>query len=238
MLDLPDPGNAQAYALFAHCFTCSKNLKAVMSISRALTRREIAVFRFDFSGLGDSEGEFSETNLSSNIDDLDDAADFMREEIQAPSILIGHSLGGTAVLMAAERIPECRAVCTIAAPFDPAHVTAMFSNQREKIELAGEAQVKLAGRSFQIRQQLLDDLETSHASQHIARLKRPLLVLHSPLDQTVGIDHAARIFTAAKHPKSFVSLDGADHLISDPEDAAYIGEIISAWAGRYICTDS
>jgi len=233
LLDVPEHSNPRAFALFAHCFTCSKNLKAVAHISRALTDKKIAVLRFDFTGLGDSEGDFSDTNLSSNINDLISVANFMREQYKAPSILIGHSLGGAAALMAATHIPECKAVCTIAAPFDPAHVGEMFVSSHAEIEAQGEAQVKLAGRNFRIKKQLLDDLQASSAEQHIHDLKRALLVFHSPLDETVGIDNAAHIFAAAKHPKSFVSLDHADHLLSDSKDAAYIGTVLAAWAEKY-----
>ncbi len=236
LLELPanSPEQApRACALFAHCFTCSKNLKAVTRICRALTAQGIAVLRFDFTGLGDSEGDFSDSNFSSNISDLISAADFMRDTLQAPAILIGHSLGGAAVLKAAAQIPECRAVCTIAAPFDARHIHAMFSEQRDIIEANGEAEVQLGGRSFRIKKQFLDDLQTHSTEQHIRDLKRALLIFHSPLDETVSIEHAAHIFTAAKHPKSFISLDRADHLLSNDADAAYVGTVLAAWADKY-----
>jgi len=233
LLDMPEQARPRAFALFAHCFTCSKNLKSVTHISRALTAKGIAVLRFDFTGLGDSEGDFSDTNFSSNISDLISASNFMREQFKAPSILIGHSLGGAAALMAAAHIPECKAVCTIAAPFDPAHVGGMFADSRTEIEEHGEAQVKLAGRVFRIKKQLLDDLQASTAEQHIHDLKRALLVFHSPLDETVGVDNAAKIFAAAQHPKSFISLDHANHMISDTADADYIGTVLAAWAEKY-----
>jgi len=233
-LDLPLDGTPRAWALFAHCFTCSRNLKAVAHISRALTRHHIAVLRFDFTGLGESEGDFSDTNFSSNVQDLVEAARFMEREYSPPRILIGHSLGGSAVLMAAGRIPSCRAVATIAAPSDPAHIAHMLAGSREKIERDGSAEVLLAGRPFRIRKQFLDDLRESRLPDAISDLGRALLIFHSPLDQTVEIHHAARIYEAARHPKSFVSLDQADHLLSNEADSRYVGTVIAAWADKYL----
>ena len=227
-------GPAKAYALFAHCFTCTKDIFAANRIAQGLVAAGIAVLRFDFTGLGASEGEFANTNFSSNVDDLVAAADHMREHLSAPDILIGHSLGGAAVLVAAGRIPECRAVATLGAPADPAHVSHLFQNSLEEIEASGEAKVLLAGRPFQIRKQFLDDIRGQNIESELARLNRALLIIHAPLDQTVGIENAGRIFQAAKHPKSFISLDDADHLISRKQDAVYVAEIIAAWAGRYV----
>ena len=233
-LDMPVSGSPLAYALFAHCFTCSKNLKAVTNISRALTLHNIAVFRFDFTGLGESEGDFADTTFSSNVSDLVAAAQFLADQYVAPRILIGHSLGGAAVLQAAENILSAVAVATIGAPSEPAHVTNLLATSRETIEREGEAEVVLAGRKFRIKKQFLDDLEQTRMEVKIARLKRALLVFHAPGDNTVGIDNALRIFQAAKHPKSFISLDKADHLLSHTEDSLYVGSVLAAWAEKYV----
>ncbi len=233
-LALPADGKPTAYALFAHCFTCTKNLRAVTHISDALTNRGIGVLRFDFTGLGESKGEFADTNFSSNVADLVAAAHFLAEAHEAPQLLVGHSLGGAAVLCAAAQLPETLAVATIGAPADPGHVTHLLASKKEEIEQHGEAEVLLAGRPFKIKKQFLDDLNESNMRQTIASLKKALLVLHAPLDNTVGIDNASGIFQTAKHPKSFVSLDKADHLLSRPEDALYAGSVIAAWAGRYL----
>lgn len=233
-LDRPkqDP---QAYALFAHCFTCSKDLKAVHRISRELVGRGIGVFRFDFTGLGESEGDFADTNFSSNIEDLVAAADHMRKSYQAPRVLIGHSLGGAAVLAAAPRVPECVAVATIGAPSEPDHVRKTLTRSNPEIEARGESEVRIGGRSFRIREQFLEDLAKYTLEESIGRLDRALLVLHSPIDKVVGIEHARRIFEAAKHPKSFVALDGADHLLLENErDARFAADMIATWAGRYL----
>jgi putative redox protein len=232
-LDSP-AGSAKAYALFAHCFTCSKDIFAATRIARGLAERGIAVLRFDFTGLGASEGEFANTNFSSNVQDLLAAADFLRQEREAPSILVGHSLGGAAVLAAAGELPECRAVATIGAPADPAHVAHNFQPDLAEIETKGLAEVTLAGRRFTIKKQFLEDVKEQSLQEKVAHLKRALLVFHAPLDATVGIDNATKIFVAAKHPKSFVSLDKADHLLSRHEDAAYVAEVLAAWASRYL----
>ncbi|WP_428409999.1 bifunctional alpha/beta hydrolase/OsmC family protein [Hyphococcus sp.] len=231
-LDLPS--KPRAYALFAHCFSCSKDIKAAREIARALRAEGFAVMRFDFTGLGASEGDFANTNFSSNVDDLVAAADFLRETYEAPSILIGHSLGGAAAIVAATRIPEVKGVATIGAPAEADHVAMQIAEHREEIEKKGVATVKLAGRPFTIKKQFLDDLERQDVLACAAKLKKPLLIMHAPLDQTVGVDNATRIFVAAKHPKSFVSLDTADHLLSDPDDARYAASVLAAWAGRYI----
>ena len=237
-IDLPENRQPAAYALFAHCFTCSKNIKAASHISRALTQEKIAVFRFDFTGLGESEGDFSDTSFSSNVDDLVAAAEFMASDHEGPKILIGHSLGGAAVLQAAARIPSSLAVITIAAPADPNHVSLALGDSRAIIERRGEASVDLAGRTFKIKKQFLDDLESVRMQQTIQNLRRALLIFHAPTDRVVGIDNAARIFMAARHPKSFISLDDADHLLMNPRDSRYVGTLIATWATKYIDTDS
>jgi putative redox protein len=232
-LDLP-AGEPQAYALFAHCFTCSSNMYAVRRIAEGLTAHRFAVLRFDFTGLGSSEGDFANTNFSSNVADLLEAAAWLRRERQAPSVLVGHSLGGAAVLAAAESVPEAKSVCTIGAPADPAHVAHLIQGGVDQIEATGEAEVCIANRPFRIQKQLLDDISSQRQEERIRNLKRALLVFHGPRDETVGIENATRIFVAAKHPKSFVSLDKADHLLSRPEDAVYVGSVIAAWAKRYL----
>jgi uncharacterized OsmC-like protein/pimeloyl-ACP methyl ester carboxylesterase len=233
LLDRPD-GPIRAVALFAHCFTCGKDNKAARLIAHGLTSHGIAVLRFDFTGLGSSEGEFANTTFSSNIDDLVAAADHLRMTVGAPAVLIGHSLGGAAVLAAAHRIAEARAVVTIAAPFDPAHVAGLFGDRVDEIESKGEIEVTLVGRPFRIRRALLADIAGQNLTERIAGLRKALLVFHSPTDETVGIDNASRIFTAAKHPKSFISLAGADHLLRRASDAAYVAHVVAAWAERYL----
>lgn len=232
-LELPD-GEPTAYALFAHCFTCGKDTLAAKRISVALAAKGIAVLRFDFTGLGSSEGDFANSTFSSNVADLVRAADHLRDAHRAPSILIGHSLGGAAILAAARRIPEAKAVATIAAPSDPVHVTGFFSEHIDRIRTEGEVEVSLAGRPFRIRREFLDDIAEQELLKDVAGLHKPLLILQSPVDDTVGIDNATKIFVAAKHPKSFVSLDHADHLLTKPADALYAAEVIAAWASRYV----
>ncbi|HIC80385.1 MAG TPA: alpha/beta fold hydrolase, partial [Kiloniellaceae bacterium] len=235
-LELP-AGPPRAYALFAHCFTCTKDIFAAARIAGALAEQGIAVLRFDFTGLGASEGDFANTNFSSNVGDLVRAADYLRETRQAPKLIIGHSLGGAAVLAAAGQVPEAVAVATIGAPAEPAHVAHHFTEAREEIEAAGEAEVLLVGRPFRIKKQFLEDIEAQRLEAAIAGMKKALIVFHAPRDQTVGIDNAGKIFTAAKHPKSFVSLDDADHLLSRKEDAIYVAEVLGAWAARYLGDD-
>jgi uncharacterized OsmC-like protein/fermentation-respiration switch protein FrsA (DUF1100 family) len=232
-LDLPQ-GQPVAYALFAHCFTCGKDVLAAKRIAVALAAKGIAVLRFDFTGLGSSEGDFANSTFSSNVADLVRAAAHLRETRQAPTILIGHSLGGAAVLAAAAQVPEANAVVTIAAPSDPAHVTGLFADRIEDIRKHGEVEVSLAGRPFHIKREFLDDIAEHNLMSHVAGLHKALLIMHSPTDDTVGIDNATRIFLAAKHPKSFVSLAGADHLLSDRRDGMYTADVIAAWAERYI----
>jgi uncharacterized OsmC-like protein/alpha-beta hydrolase superfamily lysophospholipase len=227
-------GPLRAWALFAHCFTCSKDIAAASRISRALTEHGVGVFRFDFTGLGSSEGEFANINFSSNVRDLFAATDAMREHLGAPTLLIGHSLGGAAVLAAAGEIPEVRAVCTIGAPSDPGHLRHLFVNEEEDIRAAGQAEVSIGGRRFTIQSQFLDDIAEQPQAARIASLKRALLVFHAPHDQVVGIDNARAIFVAAKHPKSFVSLDDADHLLSKKRDAEYVATVLAGWATRYL----
>jgi len=233
-LDLPVDSTPAAYALFAHCFTCTKNLKAVNYISRALKREGIGVLRFDFTGLGESEGDFSDTNFSSNVEDLVAAAKFLETEYRAPGILIGHSLGGAAVLQAAADIPSAIAVATIGTPADPRHVRRHLLDSMEDIQASGEAEVELAGRRFKIKKQFLDDLDGVRMQATIKNLNRALIIFHSPVDDTVGIENAARIFQAALHPKSFISLDKADHLLMNAKDASYVGSMIAAWVRRYV----
>lgn len=232
-LETPDQP-PRAWALFAHCFTCSKDSKAAAYISRALARAGFGVLRFDFTGLGSSDGDFANTDFSSNVDDLVAAANWLRAEHGAPALLIGHSLGGAAVLAAAGQIADCEAVATIGAPFDPAHVVQHLGEGVEQIKSDGEATVQLAGRSFAVRRAFIEDLTSQKQTDRIRALRRPLMVLHAPRDATVGIDNAGQIFQAALHPKSFVALDGADHLLSQPGDAQFAADVIGAWAGRYL----
>lgn len=234
VLEIPANGAPVAYAVFAHCFTCTKNIKAAVNISAALVGQGIAVLRFDFTGLGESEGDFSDTNFSSNVDDLVVAAEFLRLHHEAPKLLIGHSLGGTAVLQAAARISSALAVATIGSPCEPSHVTRHLGDTKSVIEAEGEAVVRLAGRDIRIKKQFLDDLEETRMRETIGKLSRALLVLHSPVDNIVGIDNAAQIFQVARHPKSFISLDRADHLLSNAADSKYAGTIIATWAGKYL----
>ncbi|WP_420392807.1 alpha/beta fold hydrolase [Acuticoccus sp.] len=232
-IDRPS-SETRAVALFAHCFTCGKDIFAARTIARRLAERGIATVRFDFTGLGSSEGEFASTYFSSNVGDLVKMADAMRDGIGAPTLLVGHSLGGAAVLAAAGRIPEVRAVATIGAPADVAHVAEQFSADLARIEAEGAAEVSLAGRTFTIRREFVDDLRAQALEADVASLRAALLVMHAPRDEVVGIDNATRIFLAAKHPKSFVSLDDADHLLSARRHADYAADVIAAWASRYV----
>lgn len=237
-MDRPDSGDSKACALFAHCFTCSKNLKVVGNITAALAGSGISTFRFDFTGLGQSEGDFADTNFSSNVEDLIAAYEYMDEQGEAPAILIGHSLGGAAVLQAASRMPAVKAVAVIAAPAHPAHVKDNFGLSLQKIKEDGRAEVELEGRKFTIKKQFLDDLDEIRMKEKIEGLDRALMIFHSPTDNRVGIENASMIFTAAKHPKSFVSLDRADHLLTDEADSIYTGKVLAAWAAKYIQDDS
>ena len=232
-LDRPD-GDVRATALFAHCFTCSKDVHAATRVSRGLAEKGFAVLRFDFTGLGHSDGEFSHTDFSSNCEDVVIAADWLSDNEKAPSLLVGHSWGGAAVLAVAHRIDSARAVATIGAPSDPSRVVEHFDELRDEIEREGSAEVELAGRSFRIRKEFLDDIEKHELDERLADLDRALMIFHSPTDQTVGIDNAAEIYRAAKHPKSFVSLDRADHLLTDPKDSAFVANVLAAWVERYL----
>ena len=231
-LDRP-AGPPRAMALFAHCFTCSKDVKAASRIAAGLTSQHIAVLRFDFTGLGASDGEFANTDFSSNVDDLIAAADWLRAEHQAPQILIGHSFGGAAVLSAARRIPEVSAVATVAAPSALTHLEHLFEGESAEIERTGAAQVCLAGRTFEIRQDFVENLRSTRLTDEVAELGTALMVMHSPIDDLVGVEHARSIYDAAKHPKSFVGVDRADHLLTGPADAAFVADMIGAWANRY-----
>lgn len=233
-VDLPVHGDPRAWVLFAHCFTCSKNLRAVVRFSRELNREGFGVLRFDFTGLGESEGDFADTNFTSNVQDLVAAARYMEREWGPPDILVGHSLGGAAVVHAAHAVDSVKAVGTIGAPADPFHVLQHVSESRAEIEERGEAEVTIGGRPFRIRRQFLEDLEETRMQDAVGGLGRALLILHSPQDQVVGVDNAARLYRAARHPKSFVSLHGADHLLMEEADARYAARVLATWASRYV----
>lgn len=233
-LDLPAGQKPVAFAIFAHCFTCTKNLNAILNINRALTQEGIAVLRFDFTGLGDSEGDFSETTFSSNVSDLVAASEFLEANFDAPKLLIGHSLGGAAVLQAASGIPSIRAVVTIAAPADLSHLSGLLGSSTGQILQEGEARIQLAGRSFSIKKQFLDDLEDTHMKAVIGAMKKPLLVIHSVADRVVSVENALQIFECAAQPKSFISLEESDHLLSTREDSLYVGAVMAAWARKYL----
>lgn len=233
-LELPVDRHPHNYALFAHCFTCTKNLSAVRNISKALTNNGFAVLRFDFTGLGESEGDFADTNFSGNVEDLLAASNYLEENYQSPTLLIGHSLGGAAVIFAATEIPSVNAIATVGAPSNPVHVKHLFKSGIEEIKETGQAIVNLSGRDFTIKKQFLDDLETKSLPETAKALRKPLLIMHSPQDDTVGIKNAEEIYVAAHHPKSFVSLDSADHLLFNKKDSQYVGDVISGWAKRYL----
>ena len=234
LLERPVGTEPSAYGLFAHCFTCSKNYKAVGNIARTLASQGIAIMRFDFTGLGESEGSFADTSFSSNVEDLIAAAEFMEAHYSSPRLLIGHSLGGTAVLQAAKDIPSAAAVVTIASPFDPSNLMRLLTGKRLELEQRGEVEVNIGGRPFTIKKQFIDDLETAEMETSIKNLEKALLVLHSPTDPVVSIQQASHIFGAARHPKSYVSLDEADHLLSDERHSRYAGDVIAAWVSKYI----
>ncbi len=222
------------FALFAHCFTCNKNLKAVQTICNTLSQMGVAVMSFDFTGLGDSEGEFENTDFSSNIGDLIDASEFMGQHYQAPSLLIGHSFGGAAAIFAAQALPDVKALVTIGSPSDPKHIEHLFEDQLDSIEKNGSSRVNIGGRGFKINQSFVRDLQQKDLGTCLGKLRKPILILHSPQDEIVDIQHAAKLYERAHHPKSFVSLDGADHLLSRPADSQYVGEMISSWSKKYI----
>lgn len=232
-MDWPAGTAPRAFSLFAHCFTCSKNIRAARQISRALTAAGLAVLRFDFTGLGESEGDFAETTFSSDARDLVAAARFLTEAYDAPCLLVGHSLGGAAVLRAAPDVPSVQAVATVAAPCSPSHIQHLFADRTEDVMESGQVTVTLAGRPFTIKKDFLEDLMRHPMHEVIPDLGRPLLILHAPTDTTVGIENAARIYEHARHPKSFISLDDADHLLTRSKDARYAGRIIATWGDRY-----
>lgn len=233
-LELPADRHPHNFAIFAHCFTCNKNLLAVRNIGKALTSKGFGVLRFDFTGLGESEGDFADTNFSGNVDDLVAASDYLKEKYHAPTLIIGHSLGGAAVIFATGEIPSIKAIVTIGAPSNPVHVKHLLKSGLEEIRSNGKAVVNLSGRDFTIKKQFLDDLETKPLPETVKKLRKPLLIMHSPQDDTVGIKNAEEIYMAAHHPKSFVSLDGADHLLMNKRDSIYVGEVIAGWARRYV----
>ena len=236
VLEMPT-STVKSYALFAHCFTCSKNNPAATWIARTLANQGIAVLRFDFTGLGDSTGEFSHTNFSSNVQDVLAAAQYLEQQYVAPSLLIGHSLGGSAVLAGVQELPFVKAVATIGAPATAAHLKHLFADSYHQLMQQSSVEVQLGGRKFNIRRQFIDDLEKYNSVAHIKALNKALLIFHSSADNVVSIDEAARIYTAARHPKSFVSLDHADHLLSDSKDAHYVADVLSAWVSRYLSTE-
>ncbi|UZO80320.1 bifunctional alpha/beta hydrolase/OsmC family protein [Aquimarina sp. ERC-38] len=233
-LDLPADQHPHNYALFAHCFTCNKNLGAVRNISQALTNEGFGVLRFDFTGLGESDGDFEDTNFSGNVEDLIAAAAYLTKEYQAPSLLVGHSLGGAAAIFAASQLTSVKAVTTVGAPSNPKHVQKLLKSNLAEIEEKGVATVNLSGRDFTIKKQFLEDLETKSLPDAVKEFDKALLVMHSPQDTTVGINNAEEIYMAAKHPKSFVSLDGADHLLMNKKDSLYVGKVIAGWSSRYV----
>ncbi len=233
-LELPANQQPHNFALFAHCFTCTKNLSAIRNISRALTSQGFGVLRFDFTGLGESHGDFEDTNFSGNVDDLLSASNFLKSHYKSPTLIIGHSLGGAAAIYAAANINSIKAVATIGAPSNPKHVQHLIKSSINEINKNGKAVVNLSGRDFTIKKQFLDDLETNSIYNVASNLRKALLILHSPQDTTVGIENAEKIYKAAHHPKSFISLDGADHLLSNKEDSIYTGNVIANWAKRYL----
>jgi putative redox protein len=232
-LEQPDD-DATVGAVFAHCFICGKQSRAATRISRALAGHGFAVLRYDMPGLGESEGEFADSRWSSRVDSVVAAARFVGDTVAPVRLLVGHSLGGATVIAAADALPEVRGVATIAAPFAPGHVAGLLAPATDELARRGEADVRIGGRTFRIRQSLVDELADQPQQRRLANLGRALLVLHSPTDQVVGIENAAQIFTTARHPKSFVSLAGADHLLDDPDDAAYAADVIAVWAQRYL----
>lgn len=233
-LELPKGQQPKHYAIFAHCFTCNKNLTAVSNIARTLTQNDFGVLRFDFTGLGQSEGEFADTNFSSNIQDLISAAEFLEQTYAAPKLLIGHSLGGSAVLYAAKSLTAVQAVATIGAPSCPGHVQHLFNSSKKEINETGLARVSIGGREFTIKKQFLEDIEGKNLPETVEAMRKSILIMHSPQDKVVGIENAAELYNVAWHPKSFISLDGADHLLSNKSDSLYVGKVIGAWAERYI----
>lgn len=237
VIDLPFTQNIVAYAIFAHCFTCGKNIFAAENISRTLALKGIAVLRFDFTGLGESEGDFEDSNFTNNVTDIEDAAKYLTENFETPSLLIGHSLGGAAVLFSAQKIASVKAIVTIAAPSSPDHIMHLFKDSQEEINEKGKATMQLAGREITIKKQFIEDLRSLSMQNLLNDLRKPVLILHSPTDDIVGINNAAEIYKALHHPKSFVSLDDTHHLLKRQEDAEYVSAIIASWATRYLKTN-
>ncbi|UNY99902.1 alpha/beta fold hydrolase [Zhouia spongiae] len=235
-LELPANQKPRHYAVFAHCFTCSSSFTAVRNVSRALTGHGFAVVRFDFTGLGKSEGEFAESHFSANVEDLLAVYDYLEKNYQAPCLFVGHSLGGAAVLAAAAKLPEVKAVATISAPAEVSHVKNLFSHQFEEVHAKGNVEVNIGGRPFVIDQDFVEDFDKTDLPAIVKSLRRPLLIMHAPFDKIVGIENAQKLYNSAMHPKSFVSLDGADHLLGDTKDSMYVGNIIGAWVQRYFET--
>jgi putative redox protein len=233
-LEMPADGHPHNYAIFAHCFTCNKNLNAIRNVVNNMTEAGFGVLSFDFTGLGESQGDFADTNFSSNVDDIVAAADFLAKEYNAPTLLIGHSLGGAAVLFAADKIDSIKAIATVGAPSNPQHVQHLIQSNVEAIEKEGKAEVNIGGRNFTIKKQFVEDLKKHALPEILKSMRKSLLILHSPQDATVGIENAAAIYTAAHHPKSFISLDGADHLMTNKKDSQYVGKMIASWADRYL----
>ena len=233
-LEKPIDQHPRAYVVFAHCFTCNKNFNAVKNISQSLTSEGFALLRFDFTGLGDSEGAFEDTTFESNLEDLVSAANYLKDNYEAPKLLIGHSLGGTAALLASASMPFVEAVCTIGSPYNPKHVVHLFKESLKEIEEKGAAKVHVGGRPFTIKKAFLDALEKQDMEEAIKQIKKAILILHSPHDTTVGIDNAAKLYAAAMHPKSFVSLNGADHLLTNKADSLYAGDVIASWVKKYL----
>jgi alpha/beta superfamily hydrolase len=234
LLDLPDNIDPEAYAIFAHCFTCNKNYKILNNIDEALTENKIAVLRFDFTGLGASQGSFADTNLSTNIGDILATAEFLDLNYEAPKLLIGHSFGSAAIIHAAAQIQSCAAVVTIAATSDRSSIRSILMSKRAELEQNGVATFNISGRQFPLKKQFLDDLEKISIRDAIKKLNKPILICHSPRDELVGIENAYQLFEMANQPKSLVSLDKADHLLSDEKDGKYIGHLIAAWSSKYI----
>ncbi len=228
------PGSPRGWAVLAHCFTCGKDLRASRMLSDALAEAGFGVLRFDFTGLGQSEGAFEQTGFVSNIEDLVQAGRWLEQAEEPPALIVGHSLGGTAAIAAAARMDSVRAVATIASPFSPGHASWILDPVREQLRDQGTATIRLAGRELKVGRSLLEELEQTSIEEELERLRRPLLVMHAPLDDTVSIDNARDLYLAARHPKSFVSLDGADHLLSDAADARWAGRVIATWAERAI----
>ncbi len=237
-LELPIGHKANKFAIFAHCFTCGKNARAATSISRELTQSGFGVLRFDFTGLGQSEGEFEDSGFTSNVQDIISAADFLKEFYSAPALLIGHSLGGTAVIHAAAHLESVKAICTIGAPFEASHVLHLIGDSRDAIERDGKAEVQIGMRPFNIGKSFIDDLEKLSTAAILPKLRKAVLIMHAPQDEIVEISNAAEIYKAAYHPKSFISLDGADHLLTDNEDSTYVSAVIGAWVKRYVAFDA